>query len=358
MLFLIIVVLVFAYVFITVENSLISDSNINIEIFGEFDSINDLVLLEHRGGESLELTTPVMFTIAGTYTDLLTVEDLLDTDSKSDGFWNIGEQLSYAGPGSTLTNKQVKATIVDTGSNSIVFFGKLQEGYVGPFVWKNHALFSFSNADDALLISGSANNINGDVHSNSNFELSGSDNDINGNISCNTTFLDGGGDNQYYSYQEQAPTITYPLNYNVLDYQPGGAEAVEAQNDGKYFYIDGDFIPQDDYSEIPEGLYYVTGKADLGKTGLTGNVTIVCKDEIIIGGNYNILKSYCNDLLLFSNSSRTPCIKISGQNNELFGIIYAPNGQLSFSGSDNTIIGGCYANTIILGGSNDTITPA
>ena len=351
---LIIAISVFSILYINVLSDDGSDPDVYVTIIGKIES--GKIVFEHRRGESLDLDTQVMLNVDGQVQEPLTVEDLLDTDLKSDGFWNIGEQLTYQSSYSMSeqywTNQQVEAIIVDKDSNSIVFWGVL-DGYMSPF-WKRYSLWANSGINDIKIEwPGSWTTINGDIHANYGVKISGSDNTVNGDITYIDYFEDSGSNNNYDSVEQISSPLPFPLNYDIIDYQPGGIEAVKAQNEGKYYYIDGDFVPSNDYSEIPKGLYYVTGKVDIGKTGLTGNVTIVAEGEIIIGGSYNCFKSYCNDLLFFSLANK---FTLSGQYTELCGIICIPNGMISLSGSDHIVVGGFYGDTITYGASNCLIT--
>jgi len=89
-------------------------------IIGKFEE--GTVAFENQRGETLVPGAQIMLTIAGQQTPTITLGDE----------WNIGKKLypvSYLGD---LTDVQIDATIVDKNSNSMVFWGRLQEGYVIP----------------------------------------------------------------------------------------------------------------------------------------------------------------------------------------------------------------------------------
>ena len=96
----------------------------SVNIIGFVDG--DEIILEHRGGEPLDLDTRVLITI-GDERIPKNVSVLLDDDFKEDNFWNIGEFCNYASD--NIAGNQVTVTIVDILSNSVVMMGTLQEGF-------------------------------------------------------------------------------------------------------------------------------------------------------------------------------------------------------------------------------------
>lgn len=96
----------------------------SVNIVGFVDG-NDIVL-EHRGGESLDLDTEVLITVGGEKLAQNKVRDFLDDNFEDDGLWGLGEILNYTSD--AIDGNQVTVTIVDTKSNSVVMMGTLQEG--------------------------------------------------------------------------------------------------------------------------------------------------------------------------------------------------------------------------------------
>jgi hypothetical protein len=99
-------------------------------IIGKIEA-EDLVF-EHRRGETLDLDSIVILTIAGQRQPPRTLRELLDQSSQSDYLWNIGERISIPlqsfgiGPDE---NVRVAGEIYDEGSNSLIFWGVLRDGY-------------------------------------------------------------------------------------------------------------------------------------------------------------------------------------------------------------------------------------
>ena len=89
---------------------------------------NDNIIIEHQGGESISLDSKILISIDGEQSSD-TASDLIDIDtSDNDDLWDIGEFISY--PISDYANKYVKATVIDTETNSIVMIGILQGGSI------------------------------------------------------------------------------------------------------------------------------------------------------------------------------------------------------------------------------------
>jgi len=143
-----------------------------------------------------------------------------------------------------------------------------------------------------------------------------------------------------------------PVGYSLADYQPGGREAVKAQNAGKYHYVNGDFTVSTS-GTVLDGLYYVKGNVGLSGSNITGTFTVVAEGTISISGSGFNCNTYSSGLLLFANGSS---LAISGSNCTLGGIIYVPTGQIAISGSGSKISGSLFGNTVALSGSNMVIT--
>lgn len=82
------------------------------------------VILEHRGGKTLDLDTEFTVTIAGT-NEKFTVGDYLNNESRDNGVWNIGERVVY--PTGDIRDLEVSVTVVDVKSNSVIMMATLQE---------------------------------------------------------------------------------------------------------------------------------------------------------------------------------------------------------------------------------------
>lgn len=105
------------------------------------------------------------------------------------------------------------------------------------------------------------------------------------------------------------------------------------------------------------GLYYVTQDAKLSRSGISGTYTIVAEGKIDIGGS-NLVNdvSYVDNLKFFSNHVGDDAIKMGSSDNDFTGYFYAPNGEIEIGGQNNDILGGFLSSTVIVSGSELTIT--
>jgi hypothetical protein len=88
------------------------------------------VVFEHHGGQDIPLDTQITVMFAET-PFVTTVGNVLDSTSKADGVWNIGEKIIIPYNNPNLPIMQISVAIIDKASNSIVMQGILQEGSQG-----------------------------------------------------------------------------------------------------------------------------------------------------------------------------------------------------------------------------------
>ncbi len=124
-----------------------------------------------------------------------------------------------------------------------------------------------------------------------------------------------------------------------------------AQAAGRYTVVNGDF-------EVSEpttlnGLYYVTGNAELSASDVRGTFTIVAAGRIEVSGSQHDVRPYADGLIFFANAQTgdAEVIKLAGSNSTLRGVIYGPRGKITLFGSTNTISGTVLGDTLELSGS-------
>jgi len=93
-----------------------------VEISGSIE-VNNIVLT-HKGGKEITLDTRVEFIIGGNKT-IGTVGDYLDSESKSDSRWNIGERVVYI-PSQNISGLNVEVSVIDIESDYILFAATFQ----------------------------------------------------------------------------------------------------------------------------------------------------------------------------------------------------------------------------------------
>ena len=137
MLLLLIVISVFSLIYFQVLSDEGPENKTIVKIVARIEGKN--VILEHQGGEPLELDTEISITIAGVeYRGA--IENWLN-DKNDDGVWNIGERMlfSFEYNLSRLGEYQeVDITAIDAKSDSVIFMGPIDlnpVSDVGITVW-------------------------------------------------------------------------------------------------------------------------------------------------------------------------------------------------------------------------------
>jgi len=124
MLLLLIVISVFSLIYVQVLSDDGPENKTIVKIGGRIEGTN--VVLEHQGGEPLELDTEISITVGGVEY-LGSVGNWLD-DKNDDGMWNVGESMlfSFEYNLSRIGDYQkVDITAIDTWSDSVIFMGPI-----------------------------------------------------------------------------------------------------------------------------------------------------------------------------------------------------------------------------------------
>ncbi len=99
----------------------------NVTIIGKMEQ--GAPVFELQRGESLSADTKIYITVAGYEQKIFSLNQSQGRGHSTNN-WHIGERIIL--PKEDITGLQVEATIVDQKTNSIVFWGMLQDGFVLP----------------------------------------------------------------------------------------------------------------------------------------------------------------------------------------------------------------------------------
>lgn len=125
MLLLLIVISVFSLIYFQVLSDEGPENKTIVKIGGRLEGTN--IVLEHQGGEPLELDTEISITVGGIKYEG-PVGNWLD-DKNDDGVWNIGESMLFSF-GYNLSRlgeyQEVDIMAIDTWSNSVIFMGPIE----------------------------------------------------------------------------------------------------------------------------------------------------------------------------------------------------------------------------------------
>ena len=217
-------------------------------------------------------------------------------------------------------------------------------------IWANS-----TTASDTFWSTGGHHEINGIVHSNNEIRVTGSHTAFYGGTHYVTDITITGSHHIFNPSPEQVSIQPLLITYNIEDYKPGGTIAEQANAEGKYHYISGDFHVSGSHTTL-DGLYYVTGDVHLSGSSLSGNYTIVAEGTIKTSGSHYNSEAYAGNLLYFSNNTDNRAIDISGSHYDIKGIYYAPKGGIEITGSHHTMYGAIIGNTVKIAGSHFYLT--
>jgi len=98
-----IAIAVFSVIYMNVLSDDGPDPDIYSTIVGKVEGTGDStdaidVVFEHRRGEGIDINSKLSLLLEGKYPIQTTVANLLDSNSKTNGMWDIGEKLIYKFP--------------------------------------------------------------------------------------------------------------------------------------------------------------------------------------------------------------------------------------------------------------------
>ncbi|NLD47464.1 MAG: hypothetical protein GX660_09725 [Clostridiaceae bacterium] len=198
----------------------------------------------------------------------------------------------------------------------------------------DYALFSGSNTSPLTLNGGT--NVEGNSHTNAMFTANGT-NTITGVCEAITRLKVNGASNDIQNQLCPADFIPMPDFSDMIKNQ--------ALAGGTYFNssttLSGNHVSID--SPI-----YVNGNLTLSGT-FSGKGCIVASGSITFNGNvdYNVAS---DSICIYSRDGN---ITINGGCNELYGIVYAPNGRIVFNGTNQIVHGRVIGNVVTLNGGTD-----
>lgn len=125
-----ITIALFAFLNYIVFSYSFDESSPSVSLIGSIDKVNNMINIEHNGGESLEGNTNVIITIESDVYQNTSRELLRDVND--DTKWNIGEivQFDYSELYSPedITDKYIQALVVDLSTNTLILSAVLQQG--------------------------------------------------------------------------------------------------------------------------------------------------------------------------------------------------------------------------------------
>jgi hypothetical protein len=205
---------------------------------------------------------------------------------------------------------------------------------------------------NVLTISGSANTVNGSVHANYRVDVSASSTTITG--TCEGVDTVNIGSN---------PGITNPRPYSPNVPMPDFSAAkpiIKAAAIAAGRYYSGNFSKTNCGSALNlTSPVYVEGNANLSDISFSGAGCIYVKGTIDITGTGT---SYASDsnICMYSDyvspNKSSEAINFGGSDKNFKGILYAPNGSISVTGSNYTFNGSVVGKVVDISGSAKVFT--
>jgi len=132
-----------------------------VNIIGTIE--DNKLILEHRGGERLDLTTEIILDYKNGTRDKISIEDYLSQQYKDDGKWNIGERFIYPLINSTNFNRfdPLDLMIIHKNSNSIIMSGTVKEAKVADIKIEMTVSEDEPNINDPVTFTITVTNNNG-----------------------------------------------------------------------------------------------------------------------------------------------------------------------------------------------------
>ncbi|HVR33218.1 MAG TPA: pilus assembly protein TadG-related protein [Acidimicrobiia bacterium] len=232
-----------------------------------------------------------------------------------------------------------------------------------------------------LDLSGASKIINGGLHSNGDIKITGASTEINGIV----TFL---GDSNYSPSTQLAVEPPNPVDVEMSEFEPGGARAQAAADNGEYINgmgntIDNKYLTDNGYATgsggnitiTQSGIYWTDGDISLTNASAAPGVkvTFASHGQISVNGSghftaYEKITGTPNDpgILMFSTylepalggpTCTGNAIQWSMSSGTWTGVIYAPYGQArQSSASTASLNGSIFAYTIDLSGADFSIS--
>ncbi|MCD6362332.1 MAG: hypothetical protein J7M38_15855 [Armatimonadetes bacterium] len=214
-----------------------------------------------------------------------------------------------------------------------------------------------------IIISGSDHYVDGTIHSNTKVKFTGSHQIIEEDVEYLHEFREVGSGHEVRGDIVEDRVRPWPVDYTWEQYDQGpwdyeiwgdlrksGGETIPP---GRY-RIHGDFHVSGSGFSCHDVL--IVADEDIRFTGsdhILDRVTLVSKDDIVFTGSLRRYSWFVDNLFAFALKEGNSALRVSGSKTDTYGILYAPNGELSYTGSKHELHhGALIANIIDINGSD------
>jgi hypothetical protein len=221
---------------------------------------------------------------------------------------------------------------------------------------RDYAIFAHAGGceADSLNIQGSSSDIDGAIHTNSELKIN-SDLYVDGSVTHVCDADVSGGNTFTEGISQVSKEIDWPAMYAYADFPctftyPG--QKLKIGNGTPQYFLNDD----PGTGTLKPGVYCSEGEIDISAS-VTGNVTLVAREQISLSCSTCNLTAYWNDVLLFSELVGKGAISLSVSQFYFQGLILAPNGEISANGSSfNSDSGTFLGETVSISASDINIT--
>ncbi|HZP67041.1 MAG TPA: hypothetical protein VFB32_12095 [Rudaea sp.] len=292
----------------------------------------------------------VLASTDGTYSLALTITPQTDTFVASTDVASPATHALREGTQTIQTAAATTATFVDTRQVEV---GD-NPGAIA--LWANAV-----NATDALDWSGAQHQLHGAVHSNSDIRLSGAQNLIDGPVHYATSFTNSGSQNTFTYLPRAVAPQPLPTLLNLDDFKPGGAVAAAVGQ--QYFDQTAECTSKHTWQRsgssttLAAGVYWIPCDVHISGSNTSGTVTLVSTGSIQIDGAKGAFQAFYQGLQFASSQSGANAIALSGSSMQVGGLVFAPHGTMTASGSSMNFQCAIIADQIRLAGAKTTVDP-
>ena len=226
--------------------------------------------------------------------------------------------------------------------------------------WEDdYAIFASDTSCGApgVEISGTLATFDGTVHANSNVDVSGNTHTFDPSITYACTFTEGGGGHSYGHEQKKTGQRDYPAEVASLTFASFAPCNFSYPNPINLKSRNEVWLDPAK-TQLVRGVYCFDRTVTLIGDDITGDVTFVARGAISISGSdHNLTPYHPSGILLYSEESAGPSqINVSASGGTYAGILYAPNGDIDFTGQSNhTFEGSLVAENVKVSGTGLTI---
>jgi hypothetical protein len=189
----------------------------------------------------------------------------------------------------------------------------------------DYAVFHGHTTND-LTIRGNGSTINGNIHANDDINVNGSKHTVNGNLSTSDDLY--GNIKVNGTISQKSPLVPMP-NINFDDFSTKADKVFSSNQIFNNVNI--------------SGIWLVNGDCTLNGGRITGKGVLLVTGDLKIAGN-SLLYDTSEDLLAIYAQNN---IQIAATGIKINGVLYAPNGQIRISGSNNTFYGALIASEVV-----------